>query len=146
MGQVDALRKIIREEVRAVFQEELAGILKEAIIANRNTGTIVEAQTPKKTTVPSTLNTKPPAQRLVPPVLNPNNPLNSLLAETAMSMTAKDYEGLSGTIGAEEIPVVDSMSDMFATARRSSNLEAVEINAVPDFSHIMAKMQANGEI
>ena len=35
MGQLDALRKIIREEVKAVFQEELAGILKEAIITNR---------------------------------------------------------------------------------------------------------------
>jgi len=27
MAQLDALRKIIREEVKAVFQEELAGIL-----------------------------------------------------------------------------------------------------------------------
>ena len=35
MGQTDLLRKLIREEVRAVFQEELASILKEAIISNK---------------------------------------------------------------------------------------------------------------
>ena len=46
MGQTDLLRKLIREEVRAVFQEELAGILKEAIIANRQP--IVETKTTAK--------------------------------------------------------------------------------------------------
>jgi hypothetical protein len=35
---------------------------------------------------------------------------------------------------------------MFANSRKSSNLEAIEINAVPDFSAIMSKMKANGEI
>ena len=146
MGQLDTLRKIIREEVRAVFQEELAGILKEAIIANKNSTVMVESQASKKPTVPNTLNTRTSAQRLTAPVLSPGNPLNNLLAETAMTMTARDYEGLSGNVLVEDIPVVDSLGDMFATARKSSNLEAVEINAVPDFTAIMARMQANGEV
>ena len=64
MGQLDTLRKIIREEVRAVFQEELAGILKEAIIANKNSTVMVESQASKKPTVPNTLNTRTSAQRL----------------------------------------------------------------------------------
>ena len=55
MGQTDLLRKLIREEVRAVFQEELATILKEAIISNKQP--ITEAVAPKKATVPGTLNT-----------------------------------------------------------------------------------------
>lgn len=143
MAKLDVLRKIIREEVRTVFQEELAGILKEAVIANRPQQLVNETIKPK-TQVPGTLNRQTP--RLVPPVLSPNNPLNSLLAETAMTMTAKDFEGFGGNAAPVETPVVDSMNDMFASARKSSNLDAIEINAVPDFSGIMAKMKANGEV
>ena len=44
MANIDALRKIIREEVRAVFQEELAGILKEAIMAPKGTQTITRSE------------------------------------------------------------------------------------------------------
>jgi hypothetical protein len=145
MGQLNALRKIIREEVRAVFQEELAGILKEAIIANRSSQPIVEATVPKKPTIPNTLNNRSLRQKLVAPVLNAGNPLNALLAETAMTMTEQDFAQLGGVVQSD-VPVVDSMNDMIATARKSSNLEAIEINSVPDFTAIMAKMQANGEV
>lgn len=144
MAKLDALRKIIREEVRAVFQEELAGILKEAVMANRTQQPIIEL-VKQKDAVPKTLNKQVP--KLIPPVLAPSNPLNSLLAETAMTMTAKDFEGF-GNISATtaDVPVVETMDGMFASARKSSNLDAIEINAVPDFSGIMAKMKANGEL
>ena len=144
MGKLDALRKIIREEVRAVFQEELAGILKEAVMANRSQQSITEAVKPKSA-VPATLNRQAP--KLVPPVLAGNNPLNNLLAETAMAMTPKDFEGIGNiSMTSNDVPVVDTMGDMFASARKSSNLDAIEINAVPDFTGIMAKMKANGEV
>lgn len=143
MAKLDALRKIIREEVRAVFQEELAGILKEAVMANRTQQPITEAVKPKAP-IPGSLNKQ--SQKLVAPVLSPGNPLNSLLAETAMTMTSRDFEGLQGGEAQRDIPVVDSMNSMLASARKSTNLDAIEINAVPDFSHVMAKMQANGEI
>lgn len=143
MAKLDALRKIIREEVRAVFQEELAGILKEAVMANKPQQLVNETVKPK-TPVPGTLNKQTP--RLIPPMLSPNNPLNSLLAETAMTMTAKDFEGFGGTAAPVEAQVVDSVDGMFASARKSSNLDAIEINAVPDFTGIMAKMKANGEV
>lgn len=137
MGKLDALRKIIREEVRAVFQEELAGILKEAIIANKGQQTITESAKPKP--VPGTLNTKP-VSRPVAPVLNPGNPLNSLLQETAMSMSPDDFGNLNGSGPARDVPVVESVSEMFATAKGRSSVEAIEINAVPDFSAMMSKM------
>lgn len=154
MGQTDLLRKLIREEVRAVFQEELAGILKEAIIANRQP--IIETKTSGKPTIPGTLNTQP-VRRMAPPVLSPNNPLNSLLAETANAMSGDDMESFSfdssmaqGYGGMrmvrEDAPVVDSMGEMFANSRPSTNLDAIQINAVPDFTALMAKMQQNGEI
>lgn len=137
MAKLDALRKIIREEVRAVFQEELAGILKEAIIANKGQQTITESPRPKAP-VPSTLNRAIP--KPVAPVLSPGNPLNSLLAETAQAMTSVDYGAFGGQEIVRDAPVVESVDQMFAAARKSSNLEAIEINAVPDFSGVMAKM------
>jgi hypothetical protein len=142
MANLDALRKIIREEVKAVFQEELAGILKEAIIANRGQQTIVESTRPiAKPAVPATMNRSVP--RPVAPILSPGNPLNSLLAETAQSMTMDEFGDLSGEGVERDVPIVESVGDMFANSRGSSNLEAIQINAVPDFTHMMAKMGIN---
>lgn len=154
MASVDLLRKLIREEVRAVFQEELAGILKEAVMEKRQLKTPTEEEKPKKPTIPGTLNTRP-AIPVVPPNLGPSNPLNSLLAETARNMTAEDYNSISynsthaqgfGGMQPAETPVVTTISDMVTTARASSNLDAIQINAVPDFTNLMNKMRANGEI
>lgn len=144
MAKLDLLRKLIREEVRSVFQEELAGILKEAIIANKGQHQITESVRPVAKTPPATLNRQVP--RPIAPVLGANNPLNSLLAETAQSMTMDDFDGF-GEGGVErDVPIVESVGGMFASARGSSNLDAIQINAVPDFSGVMARMKANGEI
>ena len=143
MANLDALRKIIREEVQAVFQQELAGILKEAIIANRGSNqTITESVRPvSKPAVPATMNRSVP--RPVAPVLSPGNPLNSLLAETAQSMTMDEFGDLNGQGVERDVPIVESVGDMFANSRASSNLDAIQINAVPDFTHMMAKMGIN---
>lgn len=154
MAKLDSFRKLIREEVRAVFQEELATILKEAIVSNKHT--ITETVAPRKQAVPGTLNTQP-VRKMAAPVLSPNNPLNSLLAETANDMSgddmrslnfdSSDAQGFGYMQGAgAEAPVVESVGQMFAAARPSSNMDAIEINAVPDFTALMAKMQQNGEI
>lgn len=142
MANLDLLRKLIREEVTAVFQQELAGILKEAIIANRGQQTITESTRPvSKPAVPATMNRSVP--RPVAPVLSPGNPLNSLLAETAQSMTMDEFGDLNGQGVERDVPIVESVGDMFANSRASSNLDAIQINAVPDFSHMMAKMGIN---
>ena len=154
MANVDLLRKLIREEVRAVFQEELAGILKEAVMEKRSIKTITEVEKPKKPVVPGTLNTQP-FRPVMAPNLGANNPLNSLLAETAQAMSADDYSEFNydsshaqgfGYGQQRETPVVDSVGGMLASARASSNLDAIQINAVPDFTQLMAKMKANGEV
>jgi hypothetical protein len=142
MANLDALRKIIREEVKAVFQAELAGILKEAIMVNKGQQTISESTRPiAKPIVPATMNRSVP--RPIAPVLSPGNPLNSLLAETAQSMTMDEFGDLNGQGVERDVPIVESVGDMFANSRGSSNLEAIQINAVPDFSHMMAKMGIN---
>lgn len=142
MANLDALRKLIREEVKAVFQEELAGILKEAIMVNKNQPVITESSKSKASPVaPATMNRSVP--KPIAPVLSPGNPLNSLLAETAQSMTMDDFEGIGGMGVEKDIPVVESVGDMFANARGRGSVEAIQINAVPDFSHMMAKMGIN---
>ena len=145
MADLNAFRKLIREEVKAVFQEELAGILKEAIMANKGQQTITESVRSKASpTIPATMNRSVP--RPIAPVLSPGNPLNSLLAETAQAMTMDEFGDLNGQGVERDVPIVESVGDMFANARGSSNLEAIQINAVPDFTGVMAKMKANGEI
>lgn len=146
MANLDALRKLIREEVRAVFQEELSGILKEAILNKGGSSTIVESSKPAKSKIPGTLNSQP-VRPFTPPNFGSNNPLNGILQETALSMTTNDLASFGmGQTPMVEPAVVDSVDGMFATARKSSNLDAIEINAVPDFTGVMAKMKANGEI
>ena len=142
MANLDALRKIIREEVRAVFQQELAGILKEAIISNKGQQVIIESTKPLgKPVVPATMNRSVP--RPIAPVLSPGNPLNSLLAETAQSMTMDEFGDLNGQGVEKDVPVVESVGEMFASAKGRSSVEAIQINAVPDFTHMMAKMGIN---
>ena len=84
MASVELLRKLIREEVKAVFQEELAEILKEALLVNKNTTALAEVSKPTKATIPGTLNTKQ-VKRVVAPDLGSGNPLTTLLAEIALS-------------------------------------------------------------
>ena len=142
MANLDALRKLIREEVKAVFQEELAGILKEAIMVNKNQSVITESSRPKASPIaPATMNRSIP--KPIAPVLSPGNPLNSLLAETAQSMTMDEFGDLNGEGVERDIPVVESVGDMFASAKGRSSVEAIQINAVPDFTHMMAKMGIN---
>jgi hypothetical protein len=155
-SQLDSLRRVIREEVRAVFQEELASILKEAIVANRQPIVENRVSAPAaKPTVPGTLNTQP-VRKMAAPILSPGNPLNNLLAETAMSMSDDDTEafsfssgdamGFGGQTMMREAPVVNSVDQMLASARPSSNMDAIQINAVPDFTALMNKMQQTGQI
>jgi hypothetical protein len=142
MANLDALRRIIREEVKAVFQAELAGILKEAIMANKGQQTITEStRSTGKPVVPATMNRSIP--KPIAPVLSPGNPLNSLLAETAQSMTMEEFGDLNGDGVERDVPVVESVGDMFANAKGRGSVEAIQINAVPDFSHMMAKMGIN---
>jgi hypothetical protein len=81
--------------------------------------------------------------RPIAPVLSPGNPLNSLLAETAQSMTMDEFGDLNGQGVERDVPVVESVGEMFASAKGRSSVEAIQINAVPDFTHMMAKMGIN---
>lgn len=146
MEKVDALRKIIREELRAALKEELPKLLSEV-----RTPVIQDPkknlQEQVKVKVPGTLNTAAPK----PVMFSGNNPMANLLNETAMDLMTGNMEfttddvstfGFSSNI---EAPA-GTIGGMFSSARPSSNIDMVQINEVPDFSALMAKMKNDDQI
>jgi hypothetical protein len=148
---VKLLRKVVREEVQAVVREEL-GILLEApapkpVVAETNKTTVknsmVESIRPAKPTQPSK-----------PASFTNNNILNDILNETANSgewrsvadMNSSNAMGFGGHMMGAEPVVVNSVNEMFANTRPAGDINAVRIDAVPDFTGIMAKMKQEGQI
>jgi len=146
MAQVDALRKLIREELRAVLKEELPKILKE-VKAPVMVDQKKSLQEQVKSRIPGTLNTSAPK----PIKFAGNNPMAAFLNDTAQSMLNEDFSMTSGDVhpglGFQPKEVqVGSVQGMLGTARPSSNLDAVQINEVPDFTGLMAKLKEQGQI
>jgi hypothetical protein len=147
MGQVDQLRKLIREELRAVLKEELPKMLKEvskpAIVDSKK-----NLQEQVKSKIPGTLNTIQSRPQIK---FSGNNPMAALLNDTAKSMLNEDFSMTSGDVHPsmafqpKEV-TVGSVEGMLGTARPSSNIDAVQINEVPDFSALMGKLKERGQI
>lgn len=146
MANVEALRKLIREELRSVIKEELPKILKEyskPLISDPKKS----LQEQVKSKIPGTLNTSIPK----PPKFSNSNPLSAFLNDTAKSMINEDFsmttENVHPGLAFQPKEVkVGSIESMLGTARPSSNLDAVQINEVPDFSGLMSKLKERGEI
>ena len=147
MGQVDQLRKLIREELRAVLKEELPKLLKEvtvpAMVDHKKS-----LQEQVKSKIPGTLNTLASRPQIK---FAGNNPIISLLNDTANSMLNEDFSMTSADVHPamafqpKEVKV-GSVEGMLGTARPSSNIDAVQINEVPDFSALMGKLKERGQI
>ena len=147
MGQVDQLRKLIREELRAVLKEELPKLLKEvskpAIVDPKKS---LQEQVQSK--IPGTLNT-PTAKPQIK--FSNNNPMAAFLNDTAKTMLNEDFSMTSVDVHPsmafqpKEVKV-GSVEGMLGSARPSSNIDAVQINEVPDFSALMGKLKAQGQI
>jgi len=146
MGQVDQLRKLIREELRAVLKEELPKLLSE-IKASPVMDPKKILQEQVKSKIPGTLNTSRPA----PIKFTGNNPMAAFLNDTAKNMLNEDFSMTSGDVHPslafqpKEVKV-GSVEGMLSNARPSSNIDAVQINEVPDFSALMGKLKERGEI
>ena len=146
MGQVDQLRKLIREELRAVLKEELPKLLSEV-----KTQPVIDhkknLQEQVKSKIPGTLNTHTPKQIKFPN----NNPMAAFLNDTAMSMLNEDFNMTTDSVHPslafqpKEV-AVGSVQGMLGSARPSSNIDAVQINEVPDFSALMGKLKERGQI
>jgi len=147
MAQIDVLRKLIREELKTVLREELPKILSEV------KGPIVDPkkalQEQVKSKIPGTLNTVSSIRK--PIKFAGNNPMAALLNDTAKNMLSEDFSMTTENVHPAMAfqPKQDRVGDvnsMLSTARPSSNLAAVQINEVPDFSGLMSKLKEKGAI
>ena len=157
MAKVDLLRKLIREEVVKAIRQEMPSIIKEIASSNVEKPVIKESIVAKKA-IPLTLNTQPVRPK---PSFASSNPMASLLNETAVGMAQDNDEFASYSTDnlAEGMGMANPMdlfqpkqvavgdvNGMLATARASSDPSMVQINEVPDFSALMSKMLAKGQI
>jgi hypothetical protein len=157
---LEALRKLIREEKRTVIHEELKSILTEAVV------------------IASTPETKPQVQNFNPHVktestykpkfseilaekkapVSTGNPVFDLLNETANEgewrsinggYTAQDAVGFAGGLpgmGGMNTPVVSSVDQMISKHAPVRDINDVRIDAVPDFTGLMGKLKENGKL
>ena len=147
MTQAEALRKLIREELRVVLKEELPKILKEnaaPVIVDQKKS----LQEQVKSKIPGTLNTQASRPQVK---FSGNNPMAAFLNDTAKNMLNEDFSMTSADVhpGLAFQPrdvKVGSVEGMLGSARPSSNIDAVQINEVPDFSALMGKLKAQGQI
>ena len=146
MGQIDQLKKLIREELRAVLKEELPKLLSE-VKASPITSPQKALQEQVKSKIPGTLNTVTPK----PIKFAPNHPMAAFLNDTAQNMLNENFNMTSDDVHPsmafqpKEVKV-GSVNGMLGTARPSSNIDAVQINEVPDFSALMGKLKEQGQI
>ena len=147
MAQVDALRKLIREELRAVLKEELPKLLKEGQSpAVKDPKKSLQEQVKSK--IPGTLNTQTARPQIK---FASNNPMAAFLNDTAKNMLNEDISMTSADVHPAMAfqPKQDKVGDvnsMLTTARPSSNLAAVQINEVPDFTGLMNRLKEKGAI
>jgi hypothetical protein len=147
MAQIDALKKLIREELRAVLREELPKLLKE-VQAPAVKDPKKNLQEQVKAKIPGTLNTKASRPQIK---FDTSNPMSAFLNDTAKSMLQEDFSMTSADVHPAlafqpNQVSVGSVEGMLGSAKPSSNINAVQINEVPDFSALMGKLKERGEI
>lgn len=146
-AKIDLLRKLIREEVASALRQELPKLLREVKSSPINDQKKA-LQEQVKSKIPGTLNT-PRSKK--PIVFANNNPMAALLNDTAKSMLNEDFSMTSDQVHPSlafqpKEDKVTSVEGMLGSARRSSNVDAVQINEVPDFSALMSRMKEKGQI
>ena len=85
---VKLMRKVVREEVRSVVQQELTEILREGLQS-----TIAEIKQPHKNRqVRGVTQPAPPPPKRTTPIVTFDGPMGELLNETAMGMMSSGYQ------------------------------------------------------
>jgi hypothetical protein len=157
---LEALRKIIREEMRTVIQEELKGILTEAVVIASAPETKSQVQNfNPHVKVESTY--KPKFSEILAEKKTPvstGNPMFDLLNETVNEggwrsinggYNASDAVGWAGgmpSMGGVNTPVVASVDQMVSQHAPVHDINDVRIDAVPDFTGLMGKLKENGKL
>ena len=156
---LEALRKLIREEMRTVIREELKGILTEAVVIASTPEIKTQAQTHPHVKTESTYKPKFSeilAEKKAP--VSTGNPMFDLLNETANegewrsinggynAQDAVSWAGGMPGIGGANTPVVSSVDQMISKHAPVHDINDVRIDAVPDFTGLMGKLKENGKL
>jgi hypothetical protein len=166
---LDAFRKVIREEVKKAIQEEMREVLLEAVKS---------ASTPKSfgTASPTLVQpyvhtegqTKPRFSEVIAeqrytapkPLPSTGNPMLDILNETAQAgewrtLNGDGYNasdavswagGMPGMMGGSNTPVVSSVDEMIKSQGPVRDINDVRIDVVPDFSKIMGVLKEKGSL
>ena len=155
--KLEAFRKIIREEVRDVIKEELSLIMQSPITETKITQKPVVEQKLKNNSLSELINETPqPPQPTKPtqPLFEGAGALADVLNQTHVEggwrnlnggMSSQDAVGFQGGMPGAPTKVVDSVDEMISN-QKTSDINQVSIDAVPDFSGLMGKMKDAGKI
>lgn len=159
---LDAFRKVIREEVKKAIQEEMREVLLEAVKS---------ASTPKSPTQQFTepkSEQKPRFSEVIAeqkysapkPLPSTGNPMLDILNETAQAgewrtLNGGDYNasdavgwagGAPGMMGGSNTPVVASVDEMIKSQGPVRDINDVRIDVVPDFTKLMGALKEKGNL
>ena len=160
--KLEAFRKIIREEVRGVIKEELSLIMQTPITETKIVQKPVVEQKSKDNSLSELIEETPKEETpkhetnaFSKPLFEGVGALADVLNQTHQEggwrnlnggMTAQDAVGFSGAMPGANTQVVKSADDMLASAPKTTDINQVSIDAVPDFSGLMGKMKDAGKI
>jgi len=155
--KLEAFRKIIREEVRDVIKEELSLIMQTPITENKIVQKPVVEQKTKTNSLSELIGETPQVQQPtepIQPLFEGVGALADVLNQTHVEggwrnlnggMSSQDAVGFQGGMPNTPTKVVDSVDAMVAN-QKTSDINQVSIDAVPDFSGLMGKMKDAGKI
>jgi hypothetical protein len=159
---LDAFRKVIREEVKKAIQEEMREVLLEAVKSASNPKPLTQQYA--RTEEP----TKPKFSEVIAeqrytapkPLPSTGNPMLDILNETAQAgewrtLNGGDYNasdavgwagGAPGMMGGSNTPVVASVDEMIKSQGPVRDINDVRIDVVPDFTKLMGALKEKGSI
>jgi hypothetical protein len=145
--KLDVFRKIIRDEVRSVIKEELSLIMKAPITETKVTKKPVVQEFKENKTIPTK---SKPTKPLFEGVGAIADVLNQTHAEGGWrnlngGMSSQDAVGFQGGMPGAPTKVVDSVDAMISN-QKTSDINQVSIDAVPDFSGLMGTLKDQGKI
>ena len=135
---LNAIRKVVRDEVRTVLREELYNLEKPSITENKSIKNLVK-DIPVKKEIKST-----------------GNPIIDILQETAAegswrtlvnatSPMAPNFSSMMSNIGGSQ-PKATTIEGFINSATPAKDVSQVQLGDVPDYSAIMGKLKEQGKI
>jgi hypothetical protein len=159
---LEAFRKVIREEVKKAIQEEMRDVLLEAVKSTNTSKSLVQPYVETKSQAKPKFSEVIAEQRYTAPKPLPStgNPMLDILNETAQAgewrtlnggeFNASQAVGWAGgapsMMGGSNTPVVATVDEMIKSQGPVRDINDVSIDVVPDFSKIMGALKEKGSI